>query len=366
MKNSRPSPEERILLACTRQEFLEEYKKTVTDICKSYHINWKQVYSVARLHAVAPLVYSNLKKCINNIESEFPKEIIEKFNTFYLQNVLFKKVKAANITELLSFFNSRNVDVMLIKGSSLDVLVYESGWNTWSQDVDIIIKKRREEITTKENSEYRSLFKKIGYMENEYFEHHDLNVDGVLPIDFEEIWERAIRIDYMGKYAYVLSPEDMLIFACISSYRKRYFRLKTLLDIAEIVNKYSDIDWGKVTLRARKYCCGSIVYTALITTKMTLGCKFPLNVLSELNVGLVRRKVISYISESRLFCSTSSLYSGISFFGTKMNLSLILPYASISWYQVWGNMKVVYERKMRWFKSSSKRKRLKLSKSFFS
>ena len=168
-------------------------------------------------------------------------------------------------------------------------------------------------------------------------------MNGVLPVNFQRIWAEASRISFRGRDVFVMSPEDMLISTCINSCRKRYFRLKALADIAEIINKYDDLDWEELTNKAREYDCHNIVYTALLVTKMTVGCELPEGVLDKLAVSPIRMAIIRYLSQRMSWSSLSSLYSGRKLLGRKLSLPLILPYATYRWYQVQRKIRLVYK-----------------------
>ena len=172
-------------------------------------------------------------------------------------------------------------DVILIKGAALDLLVYDQPWYTVSKDIDLILSARREELRAEEIEEIGCHFHQKG-VEFDFFEHHDMNMNGLLPIDFDEVWKDAQVKQLNGETAYCLSPEDMLLSICINSCRKRYFRLKSLLDIVETVEKIPDLDWGKFIQRCKTYGCGNIVYTALKVANSTLGCPIPEPMLREI------------------------------------------------------------------------------------
>ncbi len=356
IKNIRP--EDELLFACTRQEFFEQHKNMVFDICSNKELNWSVVYSTAELHGVAPLVYSNLKKC-TDINVKIPQRIMKNFQGSFYRNYFIKKIRMEKLTEALAFLNRKNIDVMLIKGFVLDILVYDYIWATSSGDIDLIL-KIREEMVDREVSEVWSVIEKLwGFIELDIFSHHDIDNGGVLPINFQGIWDRARKINYRGYDVFIMSPEDMLISMCINSLRKRYFRLKTLCDIAEITKKYKNLNWEDVTSKAKEYHCNNIIYTALIITKMTLGCEFPEDVLYKLKVNPVRAKIISYLGQRMSFSSLSSLYSGINFLSINVNLFLTLTYATYSPYQVWRNMQTVYTRII---KEYNRRQKLKMRK----
>jgi hypothetical protein len=160
-------------------------------------------------------------------------------------------------------------------------------------------------------------------------------MNSVLPVDFHRIWQDAAKISFGGQDVWIMSPEDMLISTCINSCRKRFFRLRSLCNIAEIIDKYPDLNWAELLEKAGTYDCHTIVYTALLVTTMTVGCQLPAGLFDDLQVNPVRAKIISYLSRYSSPAAFSSLYSGGSKGGRQLDLSLLLPYASFRWYQIW-------------------------------
>jgi hypothetical protein len=78
-----------------------------------------------------------------------------------------------------------------------------------------------------------------------------------------DVWSKTKETTFQGQKVLVMSPEDMLLAACINSCRKRFFRLKSLCDIAEIINYFKELDW-EVFIHNGRY----IVYTSLLVTSM--------------------------------------------------------------------------------------------------
>ena len=327
-------PEDKLLFVLARQEFLHTHQKKVLDICSSEDIRWDIVYSTAKLHGVAPLIYSNLRRCIH-MNIRIPQNIINQFKLYSFRNVVMEKHRTEKIMEVLSLLNKKSIDVMLIKGIALDVLVYDHPWFTIKNDVDLLLRPKREEVADKDRIEIRNLIKGRGF-ECDYFRHHDIDL-GFLPINFLQIWNEAVKIKFKGYDVFVMSPEDMLIASCINSCRKRFFRLKNLCDIAEVINKYSDLEWEAVVTKSKEYHCNNIIYTALLVTRMTLGCEFPERVINDLTVNSVKSVIIRYIIHNlNQHVSLSSLYpfSLGNPLERKFNLSLVLPYATYNWRQV--------------------------------
>jgi hypothetical protein len=267
-------------------------------------------------------------------------EIMASFERMKYLNTFLKHQRRKELTEILSFFGRRQIDVMLIKGAALDLLVYDHPWYMVSDDIDLVMRCRRQELSDQDHEEImRSLGSGI---ECEYFCHHDVDLNGALPINFQRVWDDASSVELDGSPVWIMSPEDMLISACTNSCRKRYFRLKLLCDIREIVNKCPDLKWGALIRKAREDGCDTIVFTALMVTKMTLGCELPENVLDDLAVSPIRATIIRSLIRHMSQCvPLSSLYSslGKNWRPRQATVSLILPYISSRWYQVWRRIK---------------------------
>jgi hypothetical protein len=298
---------------------------------------------VAESHQVAPLIYFNLRQ-YELIHKKIPPTVVEKFKNSLHQNIIIKEKLAERITWALSFFKQRSIDVMIIKGAILDILVYDQPWYTVSDDIDLVISRTPEQIPDHEQREFMEFFHRSA-VEYDYFEHHDVTMNNVLAVDFNRIWRDATQIVYREESAWIMSPEDMLISLCVNSCRKRFFRLRSLVDIAETINKYPNLDWIEFARKAGLYDCQNIVYTALLITQMTVGCNLPDKVYKNLAVNPVRSVIIRFFVHYILW--TMSLYtiypfSGKTIFGREVNPSLVLPYAVYRPYQIIRKIKEIY------------------------
>lgn len=328
--------ENAILFACTRRSLLDTHRQMLHEISVNRKIDWDTIYSTAELHQVTPLVYSNLLECID-VGLEIPNGTLVQFKNSVERRNAMKKAMLDKLTESLSFLNNRSIDVMAIKITIKDLDI--DRLYAPSNDIDLVTRKRREEISDQENVEIKRFLRSLGrnqhghlIIEFDYFEHHDMTMFGVLSIDFREIWERAIKFNFRGQDVFLMSPEDLLLSVCINSRRKRYFRLKSLYEIAELVRENGNLDWDVFAKRARKYRCNSIVYTALLTTKMTIGCELPSGSLESLGVSSWRAKAIQYLIlffSQRVPLHTTHPYNDpiIRVFGTNINLGAIIMHS---------------------------------------
>ena len=327
-------PEDHILFACARQDFTDEHKQAVLEISRKYSLSWDVIFSKAEQHGVAPLVYINLCQG-EGLGLCIPESIVNRYRLFAMRNSVRKEQRVQRTLQALEYFNAQSIDVMLIKGGALDLLVYDHAMLITSNDIDLVLKRRREELSPDQIQQIMNDLHQSG-IEYDFYSHHDMTINGALPVDFGRIWRDATQIDYRGQPAWMMSPEDMLISVCINSCRKRYFRLKSLLDIAETLRKMDAIRWDGVVEKSRQYDCQNIVYTALLVCQQTLGCRLPPGALPRLGVNPLRAVVINSIAKFLLRFSSLPVapISGISLLGKQMHFSLVLPYASYRFYQI--------------------------------
>ena len=298
--------EDRVLFLAARQDFQEEHRAAVEKLAP---VDWEEVAAIAESHGVAPIVGANLK--------------LERLERAFFENVLVKAQEAERLAEGIGRLREAGYRVMLLKGTALDLLVYREPWVTVSKDADLLLRPERS-LSENERAVRRSLYR--SGIECDVPNHHDLDMNGVLPVRYDRIWEAARRVDYQGQEAFVMANEDLLISLCVNSCRKRFFRLKHLFDIAESTRRL-DLDWDRLAIRAREDRCEGIVYTALHVTRETLGCEVPdLEALRvpRSRVLLIRRLVDRFLRRGSLAAPPPPW----------------LPYASYRWGQALKSLRV--------------------------
>jgi hypothetical protein len=251
------------------------------------------------VHGVAPLVGENLRNARDH-QAAIPDDILLRFHFATVANHERKNRAASAAEELLRFFNDRAIEVMLIKGIAFDYLVYQTPYATMSSDIDVVFRPKWEGLAVEDRERLTHLIfdvkERTGCsFECDGFEHHDVTLNGILPVAFSQIWDDSYQTSFRSRITSFMGLEDMLIAACINCYRKRYTRLKMLCDVAEILERYPEIDWSIVGDKSRSYRCGTIVFAALIATGTTLSARIPSQAFQALDVGKAHAKLIQYL-----------------------------------------------------------------------
>jgi Uncharacterised nucleotidyltransferase len=254
-----------------------------------------------------------------------PPSILARFRSLFAQNLVLKEQQGYRLAHALGLLNAHAINCMLIKGAALDMLVYSPRPYTTSKDVDLVLRVRREELS----DAGRQAIATVPYgIEYDYYGHHDLTINGILPVDFDRIWAEARLADYRGQPVWLMCPEDLLIAACINACRHRFLRLKHLCDIAEIIRSFPSLNWEDIIEKAQAQACGNIVYLALRVTQQTLGCQIPASILDDLKVHAARRVFIELTCSLFLRTSMAASGAGMQLADGRVWLSRLMPYTA--------------------------------------
>jgi hypothetical protein len=326
------TPEDRILFLATRQSFLPEQRQAVEALCREQYgaLRWESLAATAEEHGVAPIAGANLRACDAAVLG-IPPSVAGRFELAFFENAVTKEREAERLAAALVRLREVGYESLLLKGTALDLLVYREPWVVASRDTDLVLRPLPgRELAPDERAVRRSLYR--SGIECDLREHHDITLNGALPVRFASIWEEARPVRFRGAEALVMSPEDLLISLCINGCRKRYFRLKSLFDIAETVRCLAGagggIDWERFARRSREHGCEAVVWAALVVTRETLGCPLPEGALAGLGVSPARARLLRGLISA--FLRTSSLVDA-----SGAGLSWFLPYAALRRDQAW-------------------------------
>jgi len=325
--------EDHLLFACARQELGVEHRERVAAICRQTGrpIDWERLVATAERQGVAPIMGVNLARC-NARELGLPADLALRLELALFENVATKEQDAARLAGALSHLAAAGLEAMLVKGAALDLLVYEQpGWVV-SRDIDLVVRRRSGEPLPHGDWEVRRPLCALG-IECDPFSHHDVTMNGLLPVRFERIWRDARPVAVHGVPALAMAPEDLLLSLAINACRKRFLHLKALFALAETVRRL-EIDWALLALRAREDRVEGIVYTALAVTRETVGAPIPPEAFDLLGLPTARAGLLRLLVRALLATGSLAGFEGgrsgrrSGLRGRQINLSLLLPYAS--------------------------------------
>ena len=230
-----PSIEDELLVTCARPVLTEADRETLSELSSGNSIRWDRVYSTARMHGVAPLIYFNLSR---DGRTEFGNKngVTERFRQSFARSLAENRRLNDGLWRILGFFNERRIDAMIVKGAAANLFSNGSGHLTVSQDVDIILRPKPEDVSEEFIEEIHSASRGFP-LEFDFYRHHDVDMNGVLDVDFDTVWADAIPVHFRRRDFFIMSPEDSLITACINACRKRYFNPQGTRGIRPIASR---------------------------------------------------------------------------------------------------------------------------------
>jgi hypothetical protein len=316
--------EDRILCLCTRQELLPAHQEAVERLVRDGDIRWDRIVSTAERHAVLPIVGANLRKCNLGL----PEAMVARLEATLFENAALKERDADRLAAGLARLREVELDAMILKGMALSLSVYQEPWVVTSQDIDLSLRPGPgwEKGKGEEKKVRKALY--THGVECDLEGHHDVTMNGMLPIDFERIWREARPVRFRGVDAWIMSPEDLMIALAVNACRKHYFRLKALFDVTETLRRGGPLDGPRLAALAREGHCEGIVYTALVAARETLGAEIPVGILEALGLSAPRAALLRGLSAAWLR------------FGSFVDrggrwLSLSLAYASLRPREAW-------------------------------
>ena len=193
----RRSPAEQILLCCTRQDFDEVWQQRALEIAVRRPVRWDDTLSIAVLHQVTPLIYRNLQAC-RELAERVPGDVLSRFRQAVVLNVQKKARMATALSEALGYFSDNGIEVLLVKGTALDVRVYEETWLTASQDINLVLETDWDRLAEPVRERIRRMNRSQPLIDVHCERHPDLVMNGLLPLDFGRMLASAERHELHG------------------------------------------------------------------------------------------------------------------------------------------------------------------------
>lgn len=243
-------------------------KEEWTKYVGSVGIDWWEVYHLAEINQVRPIMYQVLQ----NTPDIFIVSIMEKLREISLDTCVKSLLQTAQITNIQAAFTNQGVDIIVHKGILYGQLFYKSTPDREVGDIDIIVKKTDIEIADKilSNMGYVSILHrskhKIGHYEHGldyHISYHNQSNSSYFPIELH--WSHSsvrsiidINTDQMVarnnkwlKNSSILnepSLEDILLLLLTHhSSKEGWFQLKQLCDLQGFLYFHNkSINWNIV------------------------------------------------------------------------------------------------------------------------
>ncbi len=236
--------------------------------------DWKTFAETCDTHQLTPLVYCRLKQ---PIAPTAPSELLDYLRVRFRASCSNNYRLASTLVNLTSMLESEGVRVLSFKGPSLAMAVYGGLSLRQCLDLDLIIRTDQvvkgarlmeswgyeptptpaqpqlsPYLCRPENSRHIDRGKEIQYLSPDgafYVDLHWQFADRFwrpFSPDVEKLWERAAKQHLLQGSVFTLCREDLFLALCAHGTRHRWWCLKWLVDVAEILREADALDWSRI------------------------------------------------------------------------------------------------------------------------
>jgi hypothetical protein len=313
---SRKPAEEELILASARVLIEPLIAERIKDLVGKV-LDWDWVLDISTRNGVGPLLYRSLKTLA---PFAVPPHIMERLQRNYYQNVAHNLALDDQLGTLLRSFQAAGIPAIPYKGPALASSAYGNIALRVFGDLDILIKKEDVQRAA-------DLMISLGYSPDLQFTPdqleayvHDFNELPFtrpnkamvelqweivpdhfgFPVEPLGLWEDQpeVETDESGKRT--IPPEKLLLMLCVHGAKDSWGRLAWICDVAELLRKFSDLDWGALAKLARETGGLRMLYLGLHLAHELLEAPLPEGILQGISKDRTVAKTAQIIRE-RLF-----------------------------------------------------------------
>ena len=225
-------------------------------------IDWRRLLEAATYHGLQPLVWRHLSRLGGG---SCPAPVLNALETESRRISLRNLGLAAELAELVSFFRSKGVHVVSLKGPIAAVAYYGDPGLRSFVDIDLLVPRgealtawrllesRRYTARFPLKSDWQELFVRRG--SEELFHrgelgplvdlHWDIWAPGyTFTPESDEPWAAREVVKLGSIEVETLAPEAMALFFCLHGAKHSWVGLKWVCDLAELLRSRPALEWG--------------------------------------------------------------------------------------------------------------------------
>ena len=136
--------------------------------------------------------------------------------------------------------------------------------------------------------------------------HHDLTMNGMIPMDLEGFWERCTTLQLQRLDISIISPWDQVLTIVVSCCRKGFNRLRHYSDLARICKHFGQtIKWDEIAERARKSCLVLALYSFVGIARSLSPHLVPQHLMNNLEALANRKSLLDFLIKRQLLARSS-------------------------------------------------------------
>jgi hypothetical protein len=265
--------------------------------------NWQSLLEACDYHQVSPIVFHRLQSRSDHI---VPPEILEQLRTRFYRISAYNHRLALLLTELAEQFEQHKISCLALKGPAVALGAYGDLSLRQYEDIDVMVHvadlSKAVEILFSRGFQparghahrYKNmkLYHEITLVSSDQSFSVDLHWQLAPPYarafgpDPLEIWSRAAKLHLPAGDVAVLCREDLFLALCQHGTRHRWWQLKWLFDVAELLRNAETLDWSRIdkVMRISPMARPPASLAALLARDL-LGIQVPADVAKVLEPG---------------------------------------------------------------------------------
>lgn len=290
-------PEWKLLLACARTRLGDAHGVRIRDLLRG-PVDWSRFISAASRHRVEALAYRHLSA---QGAGAIPADAAVSLEELVRSGSRHSLMHTGRLIELMDLFASAGVAAVPYKGPTLGSLAYGNFALRSFVDLDFILPQRDlllaarlliaqglqayPDPTAADQAGFLARFHpgQYAFVSDSRPVRVELHTENTLrylpvPLDWEGLGRRLIRVSFGGRQVETFSVEDTLILLCVHGTKHFWERLSWICDLAELVQAPRGVDWNLGHDLARRAGCRRMWLLGLSLAQRLLDAPLPATV----------------------------------------------------------------------------------------
>jgi Uncharacterised nucleotidyltransferase len=350
----------RFIICCARTSVDSKTVKEIEYLI-TLELDWNYIIQCAAQHGIIPLLYQNLSSICPKM---VPTQYLDEFRNLSHKTALYNLIITSELLKLHHLFTKNKIDIIPFKGPVLAASVYGNSTLRQYGDLDILVREKDyPNAIALMNSEggYQLTSRKWHFLnqakENQYIRYEpefslsngtvtvDLHQKLIKPdffvskyFEFDNLFHRLQPVSLSNHLLDSLCPEDLLLYLCIHGSKERWRSLKWIVDIAEVIHHYPEINWNYLVEKSKAERIDRMFFVSLSLVENILDVSLPENVEKNIKNNETIQKISKKISKN-LFKSPGKVEEYSEWKSMCLYLSLME--------NIWDRLNVIFRFRIR-------------------
>ena len=272
-------------------------------------------------HQVSPIVFHRLQSRCDHL---VPARVLEQLRARFYRVSAYNHRLAVLLVELMAQFEQQQIPCLALKGPAVALAAYGDLSLRQYEDIDIMVRVENVSKAVEmlfsdglnparghaERHKDVKLFHEITLIAADKSYSVDLHWQLAPPYarvfgpDPSAVWRRAVKLHLPRGDVQVLGREDMFLALCQHGTRHRWWQLKWLFDVAEMLRNAATLDWSRIEEMMKIYpMARPPASLAALLARELLGVHVPSELDKILEPGKRTRAVARAIRDEFLACA---------------------------------------------------------------